>query len=175
MYKTTIILLLAINLSNLAAQDKLKAMAQISMEMLLRVEQGICQKEWIGEASQVRVFSTKSDSQILYAVPCSLWAHNQAWSFFLVIDRGEQAVLVKPLFFIRYSSYKGLYADTVVENISWDDEQKILTSRKYLNGNQHCGELSGYKWRENSQDFEVLSIYKNDDCNSVDYDWAKVL
>lgn len=147
----------------------------IQKQMSLQVEQGVCQKQWIEEHSLIKVFLTKSKRQKLYAVPCSLWSHNMAWSLFLVINIAQDQVLVKPLFFIRHSSYKGLYADSVVENISWDSEEMILTSKKYLNGHPNCGELSGYKWNENNQDFKVVSIYKNDNCNLADQPWDKVL
>ena len=104
-----------------------------------------------------------------------MWAHNFAWALFLQIDLGNDQTLTKPLFFIRHSSYKGLYADSVVENISWDKTTQTLTSRKFLNGNAHCGELSGYKWNPSTQDFEVVAIYKNDDCSAADKDWEKAL
>lgn len=147
---------------------------EIENQMQLRVEQGICQNEWINETSLAKVFKTKSSMQKIIATPCSLWSHNQAWSLFLVIKTGADKELIKPLFFMRYSSFKGLYADSVLENISWDEENQTLTSRKYLNGRPSCGELAGYKWNVNNQDFKTLSIYKNDDCNIIDKPWLKV-
>jgi len=146
----------------------------VADQMQLNVEQGICQQEWV-DADLAQAFTIENSEQTILALPCSMWAHNFAWSMFLKTDLGNGNELIKPLLFIRHSSYKGIYADSVVENISWDAEEETLTSRKYLNGNSHCGELAGYKWNINTQNFDVVAIFKNDDCTVADKEWERVL
>jgi hypothetical protein len=157
------------------SQNHIELPQEIKTQMKSNVQYGECQSEWALSDPLIQTFETGAKNQKIYAVVCSIWSYNQAWSLFLVIDQGGNKKLVKPLSFIRYSSFKGLYSDSVVENISWDKKNKTLTSKSYLNGNAQCGERSGYKWSTTYQVFSVIAIHKNDECSTLPSKWTRVL
>ncbi len=165
-----LIFIFGLTLVQAQAQDQIPNL--ILKQMQLRVEQKNCQSEWVNSLEDYKVFDIKAQGQKLYAAPCSNWGLNMNWSLFLVIsDRGGEIVIVKPLTFIRHSSYKGLYSDEVLSDIRWDGSSLTLTSNRTLNGTTLCGEIAGYTWDIGAQDFKVKGIIKNDDCRSA-WPWA---
>ena len=169
-----ILLLIIINSAFAQHTTSITIPNEIVEQMSLKVRQGECQKEWVEDLASIKVFSTDSPIQKIYAAPCSFWTYNQAWSIFLVINGSDNRTLVRPMYFIRHSSYKGLYADSLVENISWNTETKTLRSRKFLDRTQSCGERADYQWNESHQSFKTLDIYKNDNCIATNKKWEKV-
>lgn len=138
-------------------------------QMQLRVEQKNCQSEWVDSLENYQVIDIKAQGQKLFVAPCSNWGLNMNWSLFMVIYGPEsEIVIVKPLSFIRHSSYKGLYSDEVVSNIRWEASTRTLTANRSLNGTTLCGEVAGYTWDIGAQDLKLKGILKKDDCRSLE-------
>lgn len=149
---------------------------EIKAHLNQMVELGVCEREWVEEVESFQILSLKNQNQSILAAPCALWAYNQTWSLYLLMPKKSRENLVVPLMFQRFDFLKNtVYGSALVENFLWDQDSERLQSRRFLNGHPWCGEVATYQWNQAQGEFETLSLFKNENCGSLNEPWKRVL
>lgn len=176
----TISLLLLISTQAGAEITETRKGASFSQWLDLKVATGTCEAIWVNSPIDRRRLAEIDEYYSLYAIPCSLWAHNQSWLIVLIEDQigtfdDGQVGFFKPFFFAHGAQGGGLTASDTLDNIRWEEGEKTLVARHYKNGLSHCGELSRYQYNPSLQTFRALDILWQEDCGDINKPWKNLI
>lgn len=140
----------------------------VKKDINLKIQMKACQAQWALESELYHIHKLNSNQQLIF-IPCSNWGYNTNWlAYFHIYNKIKATSYLKPLLFVRYRSSKGIYADNTISNLRWNPEILEITSFRTKNGTNLCGDLTGFTWDNNSQEFKYKGLIKKDDCNSTE-------